>query len=165
MAVSTGRARDLREPLPCIAPSTTAVVNGFVSEELHHPDASVATVLLTDTSAPTAIELERLVARRALGIGNILPVAIEASALREFAGQCERRSARPRVFTDNSTRLLVAPSHRQATLRTPRDLPRRHLIPLGLASMLVQALRYSRLHPGSAIPPRTRGPPVPHDSG
>lgn len=124
MAVSTGRSRDLREPLPSVAPITTAVVNGFVSEEHHHPDASVATVLLTDTSAPTAIEFARLVARRALGIGNVLAVAIEASALREFAGQCQRPSARLRVFADHSTRQRVAPAHRQAALRTPRDLPR-----------------------------------------
>ncbi len=92
-------------------------INGFVSEVHHYPDDSVVTVVLTNTSALTAIELERLVARRALGITDIPAVAIEASALQRFVGQYQLGNARLRVFTENGTLRAQAPGGPPFALR------------------------------------------------
>lgn len=92
-------------------------INGFVSEVHHYPDDSVVTVVLTNTSALTAIELERLVARRALGITDIPAVAIEASELQRFVGQYQLGNARLRVFTENGTLRAQAPGGPPFALR------------------------------------------------
>lgn len=75
-------------------------INGFVSEVHHDPDDSVVTVVLTNTSALTAIELERLVARRALGIREIPSVPIDPAALERLAGHYGTGNARLRVFVE-----------------------------------------------------------------
>lgn len=75
-------------------------INGFVSEVHHYTDDSVVTVVLTNTSALTAIELERLIARRALGVQDIPAVAIDASALARLAGSYGEGNARLRLFVE-----------------------------------------------------------------
>jgi len=62
-------------------------INGFISELHHYPDDSVITVVLTNVEGMVAPQLERLVARRTLGIKDLPAVAIEASALERLAGE------------------------------------------------------------------------------
>ena len=81
-------------------------INGFVSELHHYPDDSLVTVVLTNTGALTAIELERRIARRALGIRDLPAVPIDASALGRLAGEYAIGTARVRVFVE-SGRLRV----------------------------------------------------------
>jgi len=75
-------------------------INGFVSEVHHYPDDSVVTVVLTNTSALAAIEIERLVARRALGIQELPAVPIDASALERLVGEYRMGNTRLRVFVE-----------------------------------------------------------------
>jgi hypothetical protein len=75
-------------------------INGFVSELHLYPDDSLVTVVLTNTGALAAVQLERLIARRALGIKDLPAVPIEASALARFAGEYAIGSAHVRVFVD-----------------------------------------------------------------
>lgn len=75
-------------------------INGFVSEVHHYTDDSVVTVVLTNTSALTAIELERLIARRALGVKDIPAVPIDESALQRLVGEYGAGNGRLRVFVD-----------------------------------------------------------------
>ena len=79
-------------------------INGFISELHHYPDDSLVTVVLTNTGALTAVQLERLIARRALGIKDLPAVPIAASALerlcravrgREYARSGVRRERPP----------------------------------------------------------------------
>lgn len=75
-------------------------INGFVSEVHHYVDDSVVTVVLTNTSALAAIEIERLVARRALGVQDVPAVPIDAFALHRLAGEYGVGNARLRVFVE-----------------------------------------------------------------
>jgi D-alanyl-D-alanine carboxypeptidase len=75
-------------------------INGFVSELHHYPDDSIITVVLTNTGALTAIQLEKQVARRALGIRELPAVAIEAAALNRLVGEYAVGPARLRVFVE-----------------------------------------------------------------
>src|SRR6476619_5341857 len=75
-------------------------INGFISELHHYPDDSLVTVVLTNTGALTAVQLERLIARRALGIKDLPAVPIDASALERLAGEYTIGNARVRVFVD-----------------------------------------------------------------
>ena len=76
-------------------------INGFISELHHYPDDSVITVVLTNTGALTAVQLERLIARRALGIKDLPAVPIEASALERLVGEYAFGSTHVRVFVEN----------------------------------------------------------------
>jgi D-alanyl-D-alanine carboxypeptidase len=62
-------------------------INGFVSELHHYVNDSLITVVLTNTGAPTAVQLERLVARRALGVTDYPAVPIAAAELERLAGE------------------------------------------------------------------------------
>jgi len=75
-------------------------INGFISELHHYPDDSLVTVVLTNTGALTAVQLERLIARRALGIKDLPAVPIDAPALERFVGEYEIGTTRLRVFVD-----------------------------------------------------------------
>jgi hypothetical protein len=76
-------------------------INGFISELHHYPDDSVVTVVLTNVGAPVAPQLERLIARRALGIKDLPAVPIDASALERLVGEYAIGSTRVRVFVEN----------------------------------------------------------------
>ena len=75
-------------------------INGFISELHHYPDDSLVTVVLTNTGALAAVQLERLIARRALGIKDLPAVPIDASALERLAGQYQLGDVRVRVFVE-----------------------------------------------------------------
>jgi len=75
-------------------------INGFISELHHYPDDSLVTVVLTNTGALTAVQLERLIARRALGITDLPTVLIDASALERLVGEYQLGNARVRVFVE-----------------------------------------------------------------
>jgi CubicO group peptidase (beta-lactamase class C family) len=66
-------------------------INGFISELHHYPDDSVITV----------VQLERLIARRALGIKDLPAVPIDASALERLVGEYAIGSTRVRMFVEN----------------------------------------------------------------
>jgi hypothetical protein len=76
-------------------------INGFISELHHYPDDSLVTVVLTNTGALTAVQLERLIARRALGIKDLPAVPIEASALQRLVGEYAVGNVRVRIFVEN----------------------------------------------------------------
>ena len=76
-------------------------INGFISELHHYPDDSVITVVLTNTGALTAITIERLVARRTLGIKDLPAVPIEPTALARLVGQYALGNTPVRVFVQN----------------------------------------------------------------
>jgi len=77
-------------------------INGFISELHHYPDDSVITVVLTNTGALTAVQLERLIARRTLGIKDLPAVPIEPTALERLVGQYALGNGTPvRVFVEN----------------------------------------------------------------
>jgi hypothetical protein len=83
-------------------------INGFISELHLYPDDSLVTVVLTNTGALTAVQLERLIARRALGIEDLPAVAIDASALERLAGEYTIGTGRVRVLVENG-RLRMQP--------------------------------------------------------
>jgi hypothetical protein len=83
-------------------------INGFISELHHYPDDSVVTVVLTNTGALAAVQLERLIARRALGVKDIPAVPIDAAALERFAGEYTVRNTRLKMFVDGG-RLKAQP--------------------------------------------------------
>jgi D-alanyl-D-alanine carboxypeptidase len=62
-------------------------INGFVSELHRYVADSLITVVLTNTGAPAAPQLERLIARRALGIADYPAVPIAAAELQRLAGE------------------------------------------------------------------------------
>jgi D-alanyl-D-alanine carboxypeptidase len=76
-------------------------INGFISELHYYPDDSVVTVVLTNSGGPAAPQLERLIARRALGIQGPPTVAIAAAALERLVGEYSIGTTRLRVFTEN----------------------------------------------------------------
>ena len=76
-------------------------INGFISELHHYPDDSVITVVLTNTGAPTAVQLERLIARRALGIKDLPAVPIDALALQRLVGDYALGNTPVKVFVEN----------------------------------------------------------------
>jgi D-alanyl-D-alanine carboxypeptidase len=76
-------------------------INGFISELHHYPDDSVITVVLTNTGALTAVTIERLVARRTLGIKDLPAVPIEPTALARLVGQYALGNTPVRVFVQN----------------------------------------------------------------
>jgi CubicO group peptidase (beta-lactamase class C family) len=76
-------------------------INGFISELHHYPDDSLVTVVLTNTGALAAVQLERLIARRALGIKDLPAVPVDASALERLVGAYAVGSTSIRVFVEN----------------------------------------------------------------
>jgi CubicO group peptidase (beta-lactamase class C family) len=92
-------------------------INGFVSEVHHYPDDSVVTVVLTNTSALAAVDIERFVARRALGVKDIPAVPIEASALERLVGSYRVGNATQRVFVDGGKLRMQSPGGPPFTLR------------------------------------------------
>jgi D-alanyl-D-alanine carboxypeptidase len=84
-------------------------INGFISELHHYPDDSGITVVLTNTGALAAVQLERLIARRALGIKELPAVPIDASALERLVGDYAIGTTRLRVFVEGG-RLRAQPS-------------------------------------------------------
>lgn len=72
-------------------------INGFISELHLYPDDSLITVVLTNTGALTAIQLERAITRRALGVKDIPPVPITASDLQRFVGEYTIGTARVKL--------------------------------------------------------------------
>jgi len=83
-------------------------INGFISELHHYPDDSLITVVLTNTGALTAVQLERLIARRALGIQDLPTVPIDAAALERLVGEYAIGTTRVRIFVENG-RLRAQP--------------------------------------------------------
>ena len=83
-------------------------INGFISELHNYPDDSVITVVLTNTGALTAVQLERLIARRALGVKDVPAVPIEASALERLLGEYTVGNTRLKVFVEGG-RLRAQP--------------------------------------------------------
>src|SRR5689334_19042065 len=83
-------------------------INGFISELHHYPDDSLVTVVLTNTGALAAVQLERLIARRALGIKDLPAVPIELSALDRLVGDYQIGSARLKIFVEGG-RLRAQP--------------------------------------------------------
>ena len=75
-------------------------INGFISELHHYPDDSLVTVVLTNTGALAAVQLERLIARRALGIKDLPAVPIDAPALERLVGEYQLGDMRVRVFVE-----------------------------------------------------------------
>ena len=75
-------------------------INGFISELHHYPDDSLVTVVLTNTGALVAVQLERHIARRALGIKDLPAVPIDASALERLVGEYQLGDVRVRVFVE-----------------------------------------------------------------
>jgi hypothetical protein len=84
-------------------------INGFVSELHHYPDDSLITVVLTNTGALTAVQLERLIARRTLGIKDLPAVAIDASALERLVGEYAIGNVRLKVFVEDGRLRLQSP--------------------------------------------------------
>jgi D-alanyl-D-alanine carboxypeptidase len=84
-------------------------INGFISELHLYPDDSLITVVLTNTGALAAIELERRIARRALGIKDLPAVAIEASALSRLVGEYSLGNGRVRMVADNGRLRVESP--------------------------------------------------------
>ena len=84
-------------------------INGFISELHHYPEDSLVTVVLTNTGALTAIQLERLIARRALGIKDLPAVPIAASELARFVGEYAIGNARLKLFVEGG-RLRAQPT-------------------------------------------------------
>ena len=76
-------------------------INGFISELHLYPDDSLITVVLTNTGALTAIELERRIARRALGIQDLPAVPITPAALERFVGEYTIGNTRLKLSVDN----------------------------------------------------------------
>jgi D-alanyl-D-alanine carboxypeptidase len=83
-------------------------INGFISELHLYPDDSVITVVLTNTGALAAVELERLIARRALGIKDLPAVPIEAAALERLIGDYMIGTTRLKVLVEGG-RLRAQP--------------------------------------------------------
>ena len=81
-------------------------INGFISELHHYPDDALITVVLTNVEGNVAPTLERLVARRALGIADLPAVPIDAAALARFAGAYAAGETRVRVSVEGG-RLTV----------------------------------------------------------
>jgi D-alanyl-D-alanine carboxypeptidase len=75
-------------------------INGFISELHHYPDDSLVTVVLTNTGALAAVQLERLIARRALGIKDLPVVPIDPSAFERLVGEYAIGNTRLRLFVD-----------------------------------------------------------------
>ena len=75
-------------------------INGFVSELHHYPNDSVITVVLTNTGALAAVQLERLIARRTLGIKELPAVPIAASALQRLVGEYATGNARIKMSVE-----------------------------------------------------------------
>jgi hypothetical protein len=84
-------------------------INGFITELHHYPDDSLITVVLTNTGALAAVQLERLIARRALGIKDVPAVPIDASALERLVGEYEIGTTRIKVFVEGG-RLRAQPT-------------------------------------------------------
>jgi CubicO group peptidase (beta-lactamase class C family) len=76
-------------------------INGFISELHHYPDDSLITVVLTNTGALAAVQLERLISRRALGIKDLPAVPIDGAALQRLVGEYAIGNTRLKVFVDN----------------------------------------------------------------
>jgi CubicO group peptidase (beta-lactamase class C family) len=88
-------------------------INGFVSELHHYPNDSIITVVLTNTGALTAVQLERLIARRALGIKDLPAVPIQAAALERLIGDYTIGNTRLKVLVEGG-RLRMQPTQGQA---------------------------------------------------
>jgi len=84
-------------------------INGFISELHHYPDDSLITVVLTNTGALAAVQIERLIARRALGIKDLPAVPIDASALERLVGEYQLGNARVRVYIEGGRLRAQAP--------------------------------------------------------
>lgn len=76
-------------------------INGFVSELHHYVNDSLITVVLTNTGAPTAPQLEKLIARRALGVTDYPSVPIAATELERLAGEYAIGPNRLRFVVDS----------------------------------------------------------------
>lgn len=75
-------------------------INGFISELHHYPDDSLITVVLTNVEGNVAPTLERLVARKALGIVDLPAVPVNAAELARLAGAYAVGDTRVRVAVD-----------------------------------------------------------------
>lgn len=76
-------------------------INGFVSELHHYVDDSLITVVLTNTGSPTAPQLEKLIARRALGVTDYPLLPIAAAELERLAGEYAIGPNRLRFVVEN----------------------------------------------------------------
>ena len=84
-------------------------IDGFISELHHYPDDSVITVVLTNTGALTAVQLERLIARRTLGIKDLPALPIDASALGRLVGEYAIGTARVKLVVENGRLRVESP--------------------------------------------------------
>ena len=84
-------------------------INGFVSELHHYPNDSVITVVLTNTGALTAVQLERQIARRTLGIKDLPAVPIDASALQRLVGEYTIATTRVKLVVEGGRLRAEAP--------------------------------------------------------
>ncbi|AHG91584.1 beta-lactamase [Gemmatirosa kalamazoonensis] len=76
-------------------------INGFISELHNYVDDSLVVVVLTNVMNLTAPELERVIARRALGVQDLPVVAIDAAGLARLTGEYALPNGRVRVFAEN----------------------------------------------------------------
>ncbi|MDQ6829000.1 MAG: beta-lactamase family protein [Gemmatimonadota bacterium] len=80
-------------------------INGFISELHHYVDDSLFTVVLTNIEGPTAPNLERAIAKRALGIPDnvIKDLPIPTAELARVAGTYAMGPLMIRIFADGAT--------------------------------------------------------------
>jgi CubicO group peptidase (beta-lactamase class C family) len=81
-------------------------INGFISELHHYPGDSLITVVLTNLEGNVAPTLERLVARRALGIADRPAVPIDAAALARLSGEYAAGATRVRLSVERGVLML-----------------------------------------------------------
>jgi hypothetical protein len=130
-------------------------INGFISELHHYPDDSVVTVVLTNTGALAAVQLERLIARRTLGIKDLPAVPIDASAFERLVGQYAFGTTQVRVFVENG---------RLRQSRHPRSASNTWVVDASSATTMTQYefaaehRRRLRPAPGSNVTTGTRVP-------
>jgi CubicO group peptidase (beta-lactamase class C family) len=76
-------------------------INGFVSELHHYVDDSTVVVVLTNVGSRTAVDLEKLVATRALGIPDTAAAALSAAELSRYEGTYQLPRLKVRMFAEN----------------------------------------------------------------
>jgi len=76
-------------------------INGFISELHHYPNDSLIVVVLTNTEGPTAPALQRLIAKRALGIYPPPTVPLAPADAARYAGNYKLGQVPVRIYVEN----------------------------------------------------------------
>jgi CubicO group peptidase (beta-lactamase class C family) len=76
-------------------------INGFVSELHHYVDDSTVVVVLTNVGSRTAIDVEKLVAARAIGIPDTAAAPLSATELSRYEGTYQLPRLKVRMFAEN----------------------------------------------------------------